>query len=162
MKTQKQSVDPPYATFGSRLAQLRRQAGLGQQAELATRVGTTQQTISRWEAGLSRPRAKQVPEIAAALDTTGEADKLDDLTNDLLRAAGYASSPTVAVSFDQLFPLDALSPETFERFSRDFIEALYPEAEVPPRGCLWPQAVRHRHRSSVPQRRYLHLPMQTG
>jgi transcriptional regulator with XRE-family HTH domain len=130
MTTQKERTDKPYATFGTRLAELRQQAGLTQQAELATRVRTTQQTISRWEAGLSRPRAKQIPQIAAALETTGKSDELKKLTNDLLRAAGYASAPTVVTSFDQLFPIDALSPESFERFSREFIEALYPEAEV--------------------------------
>ena len=88
MTTQKERADKPYATFGTRLAELRQQAGLTQQAELATRVRTTQQTISRWEAGLSRPRAKQIPQIAAALETTGKSDELKKLTNDLLRAAG--------------------------------------------------------------------------
>ena len=59
-------------------------------------------------------------DLAAALDTD---------VNALLQAAYYTPA-TVAVSFDQPFPVDALSPETFERFCGTLIQALYPDAKV--------------------------------
>ena len=124
-ETQKKRTAAPYREFGALLARLRQSAGIAQQSELAALVDTTQQSISRWEAGLSRPRVKQIPRLAAALNAKAD---------ELLLAAGYgastdgASSPVA--SFDQPFPIDALSPESFERFCRDFVEALYPEAAV--------------------------------
>jgi transcriptional regulator with XRE-family HTH domain len=136
MSTHESGSEMPYAAFGARLAQLRQQAGLSQQVDLATRVGTTQQTISRWESGQSRPRVNQIPQIAAALDTDGDPEKRESCTNDLLRAAGYSSAQTAVQSFDQPFPIDALPPESFERFCREFVEALYPQAEVHRAGGL--------------------------
>ena len=118
--TQEKRTSPKYAPFGELLTRQRHAAGLAQQADLAARIGTTQQTISRWEAGLSRPRPGQMADLAAALDTD---------VNALLQAADYTPA-TVAVSFDQPFPVDALSPETFERFCGTLIQALYPDAKV--------------------------------
>src|ERR1700686_3029940 len=136
MRTQKSSRKPSHLAFGELLAKLRQEAGFSQQSELAALVDTSQQTISRWEAGQSRPRVKQIPQIAAALATNNDPGKRKSYADDLLRAAGYSSAPTVVASFDQPFPIDALPPESFERFCRDFVEALYPEAEVHRAGAL--------------------------
>lgn len=111
---------PPYDGLGRLLAELRQKAGIDSQAELATLVKSSQQTVSRWEAGRSRPRDRQMPLIAAVLKA--------DLA-DLLAAAGFTRK-TVVVSFDQPFPIDGLTPDSFERFCRHFLQAMYPEARV--------------------------------
>ncbi|MFH2015978.1 MAG: helix-turn-helix domain-containing protein [Pseudomonadota bacterium] len=89
------------------------------QGDLARKLGTTQQTVSRWEAGQSRPRAKQLVALAEALN-------LDLQT---LHDRAHSTSPAT-VSYDAPFPIDALSPETFERFSVTLIQALYGDAKV--------------------------------
>lgn len=110
----------PYKVFGELVASLRVKAGLAQQSDLAVLAQTTQQTISRWEAGGSRPRVKQMPLLASTL----KAD-LDEL----LAAAGYTPQITVA-TFDQPFPIDALTPDSFERFCLYFLSNLHPTAQV--------------------------------
>ena len=122
INTQKLSAEEgaPYAEFGVLLSELRQRAGIAQQSQLAELIKTSQQTVSRWEAGSSRPRARQIPLLARVLRT--EAEKL-------LIAAGYAPKTTVA-SFDKPFPVDGLSPESFERFSQSVLEYLHPDAKV--------------------------------
>jgi transcriptional regulator with XRE-family HTH domain len=115
------AVDPyPYQAFGALLMQLRLKAGLAQQSDLAGLVQASQQTISRWESGASRPRDKQMPLLASALNA--------DLT-ELLGAAGYTTRTLVA-TFDQPFPIDALNPDSFERFCLYFLSEMYPTANV--------------------------------
>jgi DNA-binding transcriptional regulator YiaG len=67
MGTQKSSKKPQYLAFGHRLAELREAARISRQADFARRIDASQQTVSRWEAGLSRPREKQLPLIAGVL-----------------------------------------------------------------------------------------------
>lgn len=107
--------------FGRRLNAARQAIGIANQTELAALLGVRQQTVSRWEQGLSRPRAGQIPEIASAL-------RCD--TGELLSAAGYAPKSAPQATFDQPWPIDALSPTSFERFCTYFLESLYPEADV--------------------------------
>lgn len=119
------SKKAPYLAFGRRLIELRQAAGIPRQADFAARISAShqtvsQQTVSRWEAGTSRPREKQLPIIAGVLGVS---------VDDLRAAAGYATK-TVVVSFDQPFPLDALPPETFERFCAYLLQRLYPGAAV--------------------------------
>ncbi len=115
-----------YEEFGSRLLKLREQAGI-EQADLAKLIGSSQQNISRWELGKSRPRNKFIPLIADALNA--------DL-NDLLVAAGYIPTPqSVTTSFDQPFPFYALSPRSFERFCEYFLEAIYKKQGVKVHGA---------------------------
>src|SRR5688572_8701581 len=104
-----------YETFARLLTSLRTRAGIGKQAELARRLGISQQTVSRWERGLSRPRDKEIPLLAKVLATDQET---------LFKAAGYARG-AVAATFDVPFPINALPPETFERFCHYFLERLY-------------------------------------
>lgn len=111
---------PQYATFGTLLFRLRQGAGIAQQSDLATRIKTTQQTVSRWEKGISRPRDKQMPLLASVLKA--------DLA-ELLTAAGYTTRVTVS-TFDKPFPVEALSPESFERFCHAFLQKLYSKADV--------------------------------
>lgn len=110
----------PYKALGDLLIQLRLKAGLAQQSDLASLVQVRQQTISRWESGASRPRDKQMPLLARALNA--------DLT-ELLSAAGYTTRTSVA-TFDQPFPVDSLNPDSFERFCFYFLSKLYPTTNV--------------------------------
>jgi len=109
-----------YPKLANLLVQLRSKAGFTQQSELAALLKTTQQTVSRWESGLSRPRYNQVPLLATAL-------KAD--VDELLIAAGYTTAITIAC-FDQPFPVDSLNPDSFERFCLYFLKRRYPTAEV--------------------------------
>jgi transcriptional regulator with XRE-family HTH domain len=120
--TQKTSAnkEPPYVELGALLSVLRQKAGIAQQSQLAELIKTSQQTVSRWEAGSSRPRASQIPLLARVLRIKAK---------ELFATAGYAPKTTVA-SFDKPFPVDGLSPESFERFSQSALEYLYPDAAV--------------------------------
>lgn len=115
------------SNLGTFLAQARLAAGYAQQAEFAAELGVKQQTISRWERGFSRPRAEQIPEIAAALGIDTDALRL---------AAGYAGPSPPQLSLDRPWPVDALPPETFERFCTDFVTLLHgDDAQVHPYGA---------------------------
>lgn len=107
--------------LGKLIARARIAAGIAQQSELAAKLGVTQQTISRWEQGLSRPRTKQMAALAAAVQCE---------VTELLAAAGYTTQASVTVTYDQPWPLDALSEESFERFCTDFLQMSHREAKV--------------------------------
>ena len=122
--TQIIKMKSPYSSLGQHLLQWRKAAGILRQADFAARLKTKQQTVSRWEAGQSRPRERQLPLIASVLGVT---------MDELRAAAGYASK-TVVSTFDQPFPVDALAPETFERFCIYLLQFLYPKAVAHPAG----------------------------
>ena len=112
-----------YKNFGELLAAARKRKGL-EQGELGRLLGTTQQNISRWEAGRSRPRPSQIPALALVL---GEKEEV------LRTSAGHAPPAealpaTVTLSHDQPIPVDALPPETFQRLTEDLVRALHPDA----------------------------------
>lgn len=112
-----------YEKFGQLIAAARKRKGL-EQGELGRLLGTTQQNVSRWEAGHSRPRLGQVRALALAL---GEQEET-------LRISACYGPPaevlpaSVTLSHDQPLPVDALPPETFQRFTQDLICALHPDA----------------------------------
>lgn len=114
-----------YSTLGAYILSKRKLQGIAIQAELAQQLGVTQQTVSRWEAGASRPRTDMLAKLAEILKVE---------TTELSAAAGYTPNVTT-VSFDLPLPLPGLSPESFERFSLDFLAALYQgQADVHPAG----------------------------
>lgn len=110
-----------YPELAVLLVSLRKAKGW-KQKDFATRVGSTQQTISRWEQGRSRPRAKELSNLATILDA--------DLTT-LTVAAEYAtlessrSQPEGAPTYDVPLPLHSLRPDSFENFSADFLVRYY-------------------------------------
>lgn len=57
---------PPYAAAGELIRSERKRLGLDQR-ELARRCGVSQQTVSGWERGTSRPRTGQAAELAVLL-----------------------------------------------------------------------------------------------
>lgn len=109
-----------YEACGDELKRLRVAQGIATQSELAKLLGFTQQTVSRWEAGASRPRAEQIPALAKALHADSQR---------LMVVAGHAPEQ-LTVSFDLPLPLASLSPEGFQRFCRSLLEALHPSARV--------------------------------
>jgi transcriptional regulator with XRE-family HTH domain len=109
-----------YSKFGSFVSRTRLTQGIATQGDLAKLIGTSQQSVSRWEAGTSRPSLKQLPKIASVLGVN-EAD--------LRVAAGYDEKAAI-VSFDKPFPVEGLSPEAFERFAADLLQSLYPESKI--------------------------------
>lgn len=108
-----------YVGFGQILVEFRTRKAL-KQDELAHRLGTTQQSLSRWELGTSRPRVKEMGAISAVLE--------EPLAT-LLAASGYAGESKIAASFDRHFPLDTLAgSDTFERFCTTFLDLKFGRA----------------------------------
>ena len=112
--------------FGWLLLEAREESGLTQ-ADVAKRLGVSQQTVSRWESGASRPRR---PSLAKLADLLGGADR-----NGFLRRIGGGR----VAEFKQVrpvrplvarLPVASLTPEDFERFCRDYIGMRHPGAEV--------------------------------
>ena len=103
--------------FTSAIKQLREKRGLNQ-ADFARILKVTQQTVSRWESGASRPREKDLAKISALFPefTHEEWHKL----------SGRISEPVRPLN--DYIPLYALSPDKFEQFCVDFVRELYPKA----------------------------------
>lgn len=111
-------TNKPYIELADRITDGRSRLGLSQ-TELAAELGLKQQAVSRWEAGTHRPSVDQIPALAAVIEE-------DSAT--LMMLAGYGQP--VAATLSSLFPVDALAPDTFERFVEALISDLHPEAEV--------------------------------
>ena len=108
--------------FGQNLQKFRLRAGIKTQADLASLLKTvTQQTVSRWESGSSRPRTKDLNLLASVLSVDA---------GELIKSSGYIQEIQSVVSFDQPFPIDLLSPDGFERFCFFFLSKFYPTAIV--------------------------------
>lgn len=91
-----------------------------EQADLAKRMGVTQQSVSRWEKGDSRPRQDDLSRLVDLFS----GDRYVWFTK-----AGYEfEEPDTALA--PYLPLQNLSAENFELFCRDFVETLNPEADV--------------------------------
>lgn len=109
--------------FATQVAQARKLKNL-QQGELATTLEAKQQTVSRWEQGLGRPREVMLAKLARVLDTD---------ENELRRLAGYPervmdTGPAIMI-VDRLFPVESLLPDSFERFIYFLLWGLYPDAK---------------------------------
>src|SRR5258708_6081417 len=120
----------PYRKLGEIIRAGRRAKGIAQQAELATKISASQQSISRWEAGRARPPRRVLTEIIRVLG-------LD--ATEAMKAADYGAREeelpeTVTVSFDQHLPVDALSPDSFERFMTHFLGKHFRGAQIAPAG----------------------------
>lgn len=113
---------PQYQRFGQLLTKLRHKAEIPQQSDLATRIGVTQQTISRWEAGLSRPRSKQLTLLIQALSIEATITE-DDIK--MLIDKYQPNETTVTQAFDKPLPTNELNEYIFQRFCTDFLSELY-------------------------------------
>ena len=119
--------NPAYKQLGELIVEFREKKGITQ-VELAKRVGVEQQTVSRWELGVSRPRLTQLAELSNALSIKD--------TEKLRIVAGYEINmkASSSMAYVKPFPLDALTWEEFQRFSHAFLSVFYPEARVHPIG----------------------------
>lgn len=109
-----------YVTLGVMLATARQKAGLHQR-DVARQANVSQQTLSRWEQGLSRPNQKQIEALAGILSI--------DFA-DLLIAAGFTPPTEPSATFVRPFPLGSLGEEEFETFTEHFLAFLHPNAKV--------------------------------
>lgn len=110
-----------YPRLAELLVELRTRSGIGTQTEFASLVGATQQSVSRWEKGESRPRERELPRLAAVLGIE---------VKGLLDAAGYGAAVEMATSFDKPFPVHGMTPEGFERFSFYLLKRLYKSVQA--------------------------------
>lgn len=113
--------------LGELIRQARVQRGW-EQSELARRLGSVgQQTVSRWERGLARPRRAVLGQLAGLLNLS---------ESQLLAAAGHRSAvlvgdrPHPARTRLATLPFHLLSAEAFENFSADLARHLFPGAEA--------------------------------
>lgn len=109
-----------YEQLGKLIYERRVAVGIATQAELSQRLGLAQQTVSRWEAGTSRPRSNQLPNLASVLEVAPSA---------LVSTAGYVANVTT-ISFDRPLPLSSLTPESYEHFCLDFLASLFGDQAV--------------------------------
>jgi transcriptional regulator with XRE-family HTH domain len=116
-------------TLGELIRQARIRRGWGQD-ELAQQLGSVgQQTVSRWERGLSRPRPAVIPQLAGLLNVS---------ESHLLALAGYPSAEAADPAVDQppartllgTLPFHLLSAEDFENFTADLARHLFPGGEA--------------------------------
>lgn len=98
------------------------------QAELAARIGATQQSVSRWELGASRPRRNLVRRLA---------DVFEVEVDELLREAGYQESLRTDTAVTrpvrphvEALPIGELPPDRFEQFIVALATLLYPDCDV--------------------------------
>lgn len=110
-----EAMEAKYKELGELILSLRLKAGISQQSDLAALIKKSQQTVSRWELGVTRPAFKEMPLLAKVLNVD---------VDTLLNSAGYGVK-VVVTPFDQPFPIDSLSPDSFERFCLYFLTALY-------------------------------------
>ena len=112
-----------YKQVGELIVEFREKKGITQ-VELAKWVGVEQQTVSRWELGVSRPRLAQLAELSKVLNIRD--------TEELRTLTGYEINmkASSSMAYVKSFPLDALTWEEFEKFSYYFLSALYPEEKV--------------------------------
>lgn len=108
-----------YADLGNRIKTEREKNGW-EQLELAKRLDVGQQTVSRWEKGASRPKADVLHKLVSIFQ--------GDI-NEWLPLAGYKIAKPVRPYLAHL-PLEHLTEENFELFSRDLVQALNPGKDV--------------------------------
>jgi transcriptional regulator with XRE-family HTH domain len=108
-----------YSELG-RLIKSEREKRGWEQSDLASRMSVTQQTVSRWEKGNSRPRYADLLKLV---------DLLSGDTYEWSAKAGYEFEEP-DTSLTPYLPLQNLSEEKFEFFCRDLIKALKPGYEV--------------------------------
>src|ERR1700722_5898867 len=121
--------------FGALLDGARTRLALSQGA-LASLLGVSQQTVSRWEQGLSRPRPKMVRRLTEVLNLTpDEVAAAMGLSGGSARQGPNPALPSEDVPppvrpLTPLLPLNSLTADQFERFVTDLLERQFPVAAI--------------------------------
>jgi len=124
--------------LGSLLEGARTRLALSQEA-LAALAGVSQQTVSNWEKGLTRPRAAKHAKLAEVLNLDIEdiakatADGGEPPAVALPIAASEGSpdgTPPPVRPLTPVLPFNGLSADEFERLVADLVERQYPGSEV--------------------------------
>lgn len=112
--------------FGWLLLEAREESGLTQ-ADVAKRLGVSQQTVSRWESGASRPRRPSLAKLANLLGGSDRDGFLRRIGGGRVAESGQVRPVRPLVT---RLPVASLTSEDFERFCRDFIGMRHRGAEV--------------------------------
>ena len=119
--------------FGQLLEGARTRLGLSQGA-LASLIEATQQTVSRWEQGSSRPRPKMIARLAEVLNLDVNelmaAARTRALSDPAPRADDSLAKATPVRPLSPLLPFQVLTADQFERVIADLMERRYRGAEV--------------------------------
>jgi transcriptional regulator with XRE-family HTH domain len=105
------------------------------QGALAGLLDVTQQTVSRWEQGVSRPRPQLIAKLAEVLNLdVAELTTAAGRTTSLTRPAGQTDRPihdtTPVRPLTPILPFQRLTAEEFERIIANLMERRYPGAKV--------------------------------
>lgn len=99
------------------------------QGTLAKQLGVGQQTVSRWEKGVSRPEPSALPGLASVFpDHSIEEWKI--LAGHVQKPSQRRAPATVSPALLPSLPFAMLPHERFEDFCRDMLAARHPEAQV--------------------------------
>jgi transcriptional regulator with XRE-family HTH domain len=101
------------------------------QGALAGLLGVSQQTVSRWEQGDARPRARQIPKLADVLNLdAAELATAAGATEAAGSTGGLADDMKPRRPLTPMLPFQLLAAEEFERVVADLMERRYPGAKV--------------------------------
>jgi transcriptional regulator with XRE-family HTH domain len=120
--------------LGRLLEGARIRAALSQGA-LAGLLDVSQQTVSRWERGVSRPRPRAIAKLAEVInldvaELTAAAGRTTSPTASAGRTDGPVDDTTPLRPLTPMLPFQRLTAEEFERVVADLMERRYPEAKV--------------------------------
>lgn len=112
-----------YKELANKIRTYRINAGYPDQKSFSIALGmTSQQAVSRWETGSTRPKKDSLIKAAKILGVTAE---------ELLILAKYeVPSNSQATPYVKPFPVDSLSPFEFEQFCLKLLDYKYPECKV--------------------------------
>jgi len=116
------------AEFGQNLEAARTRQALSQSA-LAAQLGVTQQTVSRWEKGTSRPRGRMINSLGMALGLSASELAVVSASRPA-PATESESGPLPVRPLLSVLPFMALTPPTFERFIAELLARRFPSADV--------------------------------
>jgi transcriptional regulator with XRE-family HTH domain len=105
------------------------------QAALAGLLDVSQQTVSRWEQGISRPRPRLIAKLAEVLsldvaELAAAAGGTTSMATSARRTGGPVDDTAPLRPLTPMLPFQRLTPEEFERVVADLMERRYPGAKV--------------------------------
>ena len=109
----------------------RREARGWDQPELARRLGSTQQSVSRWESGAAVPRTAVLKKLSESLDTPyQDIIEMASSSRQADRSIDEGSAVVGRPALMSTLPFDLLSEDQFEHYAVAYFSELYPSATV--------------------------------